>query len=73
MECNEILDIIEGDDNINKWVDLLIASKVLCISGLSVDGTTNGERNIVKNNLRLTITPLTTLLEVLKNFHNIPC
>jgi len=73
LQCDEILGIIQGDDNINKWMGLLIAGKVHRICGLSVDGATDGERNIVNNNLRLTLTPATTLLEVLENCDDIPC
>ena len=43
-QCDEILGIIEGDDNIDKWMDLLKAGKVHCICGLSVDGATYRER-----------------------------
>jgi len=74
LQCNEILGIIQGDDNIiNEWMGLLIADKVHRICRLSVDGATNGERNIVNNNLRSTFTPATTLLEVLENCDGIPC
>ena len=73
LQCDEILGIIQGDDNINKWMGLLIVGKVYRICGLSVDGATDGERNIVNNNLRLTFTPTTTLLKVLENCYDIPC
>ena len=47
--------------------------KVYRIYGLSVGGVIDGERNIINNNLRLTFTPTTTLLEVLENYNDIPC
>ena len=56
LQCDEILGIVQGDDNINKWMGLLIVGKVYRICGLSVDGATDGERNSVNNNLRLTFT-----------------
>ena len=52
---------------------LLIAGKVHHISGLSVDGATDGERQIIKNILRLTFTASTSLLDVLKECYDIPC
>ena len=55
-----------------RYLAFLIASKVHRICGLVVDGATNGERNVVNNNLRLTFTPTTTLLKVLEDCNNIP-
>ena len=44
LQYDEILGTIESDDNIDKWMGLLIAGKAHLISGLLVDGATNGER-----------------------------
>ena len=73
LQCEEILAIIEGDDNINKWISLLIAGKVHRISRLSVDGATDGKMNVVNKNLRLNFASSMTFLEVLKDCHDIPC
>jgi len=54
------------DGSTNSWESSLLISTIS-------DGATDGERQIVKNSLRLTFTALTTLLEVLKECHGIPC
>ena len=46
---------MEGDDAINRWNSILKAGKVYHTSGLSVDVATDGERNVVTNNLQLVL------------------
>ena len=52
---------------------MLSAGKVYHISGLSVDATTEGEKNGIDNKLKLVFTPKTTLLSVIEECPDIPC
>ena len=63
---------MEGDDAINRWNSILKAGNVYHISGLSVDATTDGERNVVTNNLKLVFTPRTRLEGVINGCPDIP-
>ena len=72
LQCDEIFASIEGDAQINQWRSILDAGKVYHISGLLVDAATDGERNVVKNNLKLVFTPNSRLLSVVEDCPDIP-
>ena len=72
LQCDEIFASIEGDAQINQWRSILDAGKVYHISGLLVDAATDGERNVVKNNLKLVFTPRSRLLGMVEDCPDIP-
>ena len=64
LRCDEIFESIENNFEITQWSSMLSAGKVYQISRLSVDVTTDEEKNVVNNKFKLIFTPKTILLSV---------